>query len=344
MFFEKIRAFFQWIGQKALARSRKSLEYNWTTYRSTPTNENDKSVEGKVAPQSASAQKTEVSNKPAADEQANLEPQVNIDLRALFEENAAKESADSGSQKKDESVAVSAESKQEASAEPGQTPDDAKVAAAKPAATEPAAQEAPVKKRRTRKSAPKAPEAEQEKPPVKKTRTRKTAASKKSAPASAEQTEGSAAENPEAQQEPKKRVRRTRKPKETTEAEGASASSGTDSKAAAPNRSQIEQWRNLIYGRNLQGLTSLLEKDFPELVGIQNKRQLLARMKTNPALVAAIEEQIGQSYREVAPVKKRRTRTTKAKQPAATQADSEVKAEAQPEAKPAADATASVAQ
>ena len=121
MFFEKVRAFFQWLGEKSMAKSRKSLDYKWTTYRA----EKD---EASANPMSA---KSEAEASAAIE--APQAPTVAIDVDALFtgEKKEAGESKKAASRRK--TTAKSAKSAAEKSVKTTKTVRKAAPKAEKPA-------------------------------------------------------------------------------------------------------------------------------------------------------------------------------------------------------------------
>ncbi|MGN1208998.1 MAG: hypothetical protein ACI4SV_01745 [Duodenibacillus sp.] len=293
MILAKIRAFFEWMGQKALAKSRRSLDYKWTTYRSeTPRQQIPDAPVARPdagAPAAPAAHAAKPADIPAED----LTPSIEIDVDALFEK-----------EKKPVAKKVTRRAAATASEAPQVEP---KLAA-----------------KRTRAAKTKAAEAEGEKPaaPKRTTPRRTTAKSVKakdevapSVPAQAElalqdMTEPAEVEKPVRRMAAKKSAEtgqdsegkpKIGRPRRTKEA-------AADQKPAEPKKrgrrpkppglteEQVLECRQMFEGRTASGLVELLVADFPEIAGVRSKRQLLTRIRQSEAMFRKLKKTLSHSY------------------------------------------------
>ena len=274
MIFAKLKAFFEWMGQKALAKSRRSLDYKWTTYRSETPREEASQEPGGAARAAAKATGTPQSRAPQPVDvpEQELTPSIQIDVDELFENEkkpAAKKTTGKVSSTAKETSATEKKTvaKRTTTRRTGAKTTKAKENAAQATAaeSEPEQAELPlpdvpqpaaVKKSTRRASSKKSTETEVKRP-VGRPRLVKSDADKKPS-------------------EPKKRGRRPKPPGLSEE--------------------QLLECQQMFEGRTGAGLVELLVVDFPELAGIRNKRQLMTHLRASEPMFRKLKKALSHSY------------------------------------------------
>lgn len=289
MIFAKLKAFFEWMGQKALAKSRRSLDYKWTTYRSeTPREEAPQEPVG-AARAAAKATGTPSSVQHSVDiPEQELTPSIQIDVDELFENEkkpAAKKTTRKASStaKETSTTEKKTATKRTTTRRTSAKATKAKEKAAKATAaeSEPAQAELPL---------PDAPQ------PVEVKKTARRATSKKKA----------------AEAEVKRPAGRPRVAKPVTEKRPVGrprlVKSDADQKPAEPKKrgrrpkppglseEQVLECQQMFEGRTGAGLVELLVVDFPELAGIRNKRQLMTHLRASEPMFRKLKKALSHSY------------------------------------------------
>lgn len=289
MIFAKLKAFFEWMGQKALAKSRRSLDYKWTTYRSETPREEASQEPGGAARAAAKATGTPQSRAPQPVDvpEQELTPSIQIDVDELFENEkkpAAKKTTRKVSSTAKETSATEKKTvaKRTTTRRTGAKTPKAKENAAQATAaeSEPSQAELPlpdvpqpaaVKKSTRRASSKKSAETEVKRP-VGRPRVVKPVTEKR--PVGRPRLVKSDADKKPS--EPKKRGRRPKPPGLSEE--------------------QLLECQQMFEGRTGAGLVELLVVDFPELAGIRNKRQLMTHLRASEPMFRKLKKALSHSY------------------------------------------------
>ncbi len=301
MFFQKIRAIFEWFAQKRAAKDREVLNYQWTTYRSnkqaeepdptppqsqqTPAKQRKRPV-GKTATQKAVAPDDFTATVSA--DTSRIEPQVEIDVDALFDETKAETAPKAKQRAAKPKVAKTVGVKKA-------TTKAAKVTKTKEAKAEvkevkeasaPVAEEKPVAKKRATPAKPRVRKTVANKPAV--------AVEEKTAPTPA--VVESVEKTPEA---PKKtRVRKATKPAETPVQEVVATKSKTTrtTKAktakAASAEAPAADYREIVRVNTLKGLQELLQDSHPEVAAFRKKFDMSAYLRDKPEVVEELRDKL----------------------------------------------------
>ncbi|MDO4938161.1 MAG: hypothetical protein Q4E62_09610, partial [Sutterellaceae bacterium] len=303
MFFQKIRAIFEWFAQKRAAKDREVLNYQWTTYRSNKDDVEEPAQTSSHSQQTPAKQRQRPVGKSAtqkvvapddftatvSSDTSRIEPQVEIDVDALFDETKAETTPKTKPRVAKPKTTKTPRVKKT----PAKVAETAKTQEIKTevkdveATSAPVAEEKPAGKKRATPA----------KPRVRKTVAKKPVAAveEKPAPAMLESDE-KAAEVPK-----KTRVRKVTKSAESSASEVAAAkpktTRTTKSKTAkaAPVQTPAADYRDIVRVNTLKGLQALLQDSHPEVTAFRKKFDMSAYLRDKPEVVEELKAKLAKT-------------------------------------------------
>ncbi len=280
MFFQKIRAIFEWFAQKRAAKDREVLDtYQWTTYRSpqsdTPNSDQEAVPQpeptpvkkrGRPAKKGTSAStKTGSVQEEVSSESSEIEPRVEIDVDALFDGD-------------------------------------------KPATPQKKTRVAKTAKATPRKRTPKKAEESATKTPAKRVTQSRAKKAEEKQPEGTPETKPVSAEKAVEQEAATKKpaVRKPRTTKSTTSAEKTAAASKKTTvtkrtvkpaeKAVAPKTKTqggtAGEYREISRGRDLKELQAALKEKYPQVEGFTRKFEMTTFLRQNPEAVGELKAKL----------------------------------------------------
>lgn len=283
MFMQKIRAIFEWFAQKRAAKDREVLNYQWTTCRSNkaddqqqpqPAAHTDKKVQAtnRSTPQKSVAPDDFTAT--VSSDTSRIEPQVEIDVDALFDETKpqTKPKVTRNKSPKSASGAVKKEATETAKAKTTKTPK--KVSVSKTVET-----------------------SEESVPAVKKTttavkpRVRKTQA--KSGETQKPATDLTGAEKPV--QTPKKTRQTAAKDPVAKKPAAKTTVAKRAAKVKVDAQAEPADYREIVRVNTLKKLQELLKETYPQVVDFKRKFDMSAFLRETPEAVELLKGKLGQA-------------------------------------------------